>query len=200
MNKFIIIGIILIGAGALAAAVLGSLGHFYIQKGRSLAAENSQILILDSISEFQKNILKSHQETMKDPSLGLISKNGIEIKETTGGPYFWVGIISRNAGSTNFELNNTIVLKYRNGRIKKININLLPKNVELWNKAYRALIPYDENVTDLLLNLKGTYTNLRNTSTYKVDHFYQYSVKEKTTTQFLYPDLDSAIKELEKNR
>lgn len=87
-------GIILICVGVIIMALFGALGNYYIQKGRSKSAADNQKIILEKISDAQKEILKNSASIYKEPTLMINGNRGIEIKETTSGPYFWLCLAS----------------------------------------------------------------------------------------------------------
>ncbi|WP_190810106.1 hypothetical protein [Flagellimonas sp. S3867] len=193
MNKEMSTGIILICIGVILMALFGALGNYYIQKGRSKSAVENQKIILEKISDSKKEILKSSASIHKEPTLSINSKNGIEIKDTTSGPYFWLCLESLNAGSTNFELDCFILAEYKNGSTKLHPTELIPKNSEILTKAYRGLIPFDENIISLYLYINGTYSNLSQSANYKIDKLYNYRHEEGITYQRVGTDQEKVL-------
>lgn len=191
-------GIILICIGVIIMALFGAWGNYYIQKGRSKSAADNQKIILEKISDSEKKILKNSASIYKEPTLSINGNKGIEIKETTSGLYFWLCLESLNAGSTNFELKSYILAEYKDGSTKLDSIELIPKNSEILTKAYRGLLPFNENITNLYLYVKGTYSNLSQSANYQIDKLYCYNIEEGITYQRVGPDRERVLGIIEK--
>ena len=137
-----------------------------------------------------------------DPIISINGITGIEIKNTTTGPHFWICIESLKAGSSNFKVQSLVVAEYQDGTFKSFNRKLLPRFTKNLIKTYQSLIPFDENIVRIYIYLKGTYKDLSETKTYKLDDLYYYDCESETTYGKIdnqRPKIISLMQELNKN-
>ena len=103
---------------------------------------------------------------------------------------------------SNFKVQSLVVAEYQDGTFKSFNRKLLPRFTKNLVKTYQSLIPFDENIVRIYIYLKGTYKDLSETKTYKLDDLYYYDCESETTYGKLdnqRPKIISLMQELNKN-
>lgn len=117
------------------------------------------------------------------PLLMLNPHDEIKLEDSITGKYS-VSLISLEASSTNFNVRCYYVMQFKNDILKYCgNDNALSKNLILpANLPLTYDFYYKIRCDNIFLQLKGTYSNIANSKTFKIDYLYRYNCLTKNTS------------------
>lgn len=123
-----------------------------------------------SITENKKKEPYSITVTQIEPFLEIGSI--YEANDPSGGKYYRINVVSKNAPSKNFNITLKAWLEYKNGDTKGIYFDLLPSESRL-DKNTTVLRPLrytnTENLKIIYIYIQGSYTNLLGNNKFYID-------------------------------
>lgn len=148
--------------------------------GNLIAIISSAILILVLMY-----LIKPRKPLGEDAIISINSNSGITIQQTTSGPHFWIQIDSLGGGSTRFKIKSVLLLVYNDGSVRLAKIDLFVKNEKIPHRFYRSLWPFDPSIKEIYLHLRGSYSNLSQSTKYRIDDLYHFKPNEGITRKLL---------------
>lgn len=146
----------------------------------------------------EENVVNNYL-TEKEPILSISTFSGIQLYEKWSPPVYRLHLESLNAGSTNFDLELFTLSEYQDGSYIFKNQVKLPANSKIITVVYIPLvIERIDKLKRIYILLRGTYTNLSGSKTYKADFLWDYDVKTKNGFDIHGSKRVKVIKEMEK--
>jgi hypothetical protein len=152
---------------------------------KSFAAQNLRLDTLENTVIRIKDSVKTVNNFAQDDPVLLIKSDGITL-DTLSRKYS-VTFESGTSGSSNFKISYYLLTKYSDGYDLSKH-NLFPDNLKIpkngsWTTGYSCYFYY--RIQEQYIYLKGSYTTIDGTKSYKIDDIYQYDLNKNKISMLL---------------